>query len=151
MQLQYIPKVLEQKTRPDAEIHLCLDASGLLIVCTQTNADTRTRMQTLTRGRRRTYADADAYILRHTHATHADARRRTQTRADTRRRAWTHADARRRTQTNARPVWGRMQPQDASGRKTFVQGLSGCTIYYLIQNHIRARRWIVVPASPNCK
>ena len=84
----------------------------------RTHADARTRTQTLARGRRRTHADADVYILTCTHATHADARRRTQT----------HADARRRTQTNARPVWGRTQPQDASGRKTFVQGLSGCTI-----------------------
>jgi len=41
--------------RPDAEIHLHLDASGLLIVCTQTNADARTRMQTHAHGRRHIY------------------------------------------------------------------------------------------------
>ena len=34
----YVPKVLEQKTRLDAEILLCLDVSGHLIFCTQTHA-----------------------------------------------------------------------------------------------------------------
>jgi len=78
---------------------LRLDASGLLIVCTQMNADAdaRTRTQTLARGRRRTHADADVYILTCTHATHVDARRRTRTHADARRRTQMRADARRRT------------------------------------------------------
>jgi len=51
--------------------------------------------------RRRTHADAHVYILTCTHATHADARRRTQTHADARGRTRTHADARRRAQTHA--------------------------------------------------
>lgn len=67
--------------------------------------DARTQTQMLARGRRCSHADVDARTW-----THVDARGHTQT----------HADARRRTQGKIRPVWGRTQPQDASGRKVIL-------------------------------
>ena len=59
---------------------------------------------------------------------YTDERRRTQTHADANTCTQTQMDIARQIQSELHSVCGRMQPQGASRRWTFVQGLSGRTI-----------------------
>ena len=119
MYIQYISKVLERKTRPDAKLFIRPDASG--------RANDHGRTHAHRHGRRRACTDADEHAWTQTKMHGADARTKTQTHGRKRGRTDAHAAARDLTQTQANAdvrafhAW--------AGRWTIVQGPSRCTIY----------------------